>query len=125
MTLEKKSGVTISKSFMSSPPPTHVVIDPNVEATSVASELGFDSPEKMAVQFAASAIYAVTPVWVLTSDNLHDDPSIDDLWGGYRRYQSAAATKPKVSNDERREALLVSVDIIRMCLAHEVFPLFW
>lgn len=98
--LAKKPDTCIVNSFDSSPPPSHVVIDPQIDATNVSSALDFDSPEKMASHFAASKIHAVTPHWVLTCDNLHAEPPIDYLWGGYRRYQSAQAAKPKVRDDE-------------------------
>ena len=98
--LAKNPDACIVNSFDSSPAPSHVVIDPQIDAVSVASALQFDNaPEKMASYFAASKIHAVTPQWMLTCDNLHGEPPIDYLWGGYRRYQSASAAKPKVRND--------------------------
>jgi len=103
-TLEKKKAdVRIVESFASSSALTHVVMDPSVEAANVASSLGFDSPEKMASHFSAKKIHAVTPHWVLTCENLQDDPGIDCLWAGFRRYQSAVAIKTKITKSKKRQ----------------------
>ena len=99
-TLEKKNAdVRIVESFASSPAPTHVVMDPNIDLSDeLASSLGFNSAEGMASHFCSKKIHAVTPHWVLTCtcENLQDDPGIDCLWGGFRRYQSAESIKTKV-----------------------------
>lgn len=104
-TLEKKNAdVRIVESFASSPAPTHVVMDPNIDLSDeLASSLGFNSAEGMASHFCSKKIHAVTPHWVLTCtcENLQDDPGIDCLWGGFRRYQSAESIKTKVSGTEQ------------------------
>lgn len=104
-TLEKKNAdVRIVESFASSPAPTHVVMDPNIDLSDeLASSLGFNSAEGMASHFCSKTIHAVTPHWVLTCtcENLQDDPGIDCLWGGFRRYQSAESIKTKVSGTEQ------------------------
>ena len=103
-TLENKNAdIRIVESFASSPaPPTHVVIDSDLSAELAASSLGFNSAEKMASHFCSKKIHAVTPHWVLTCtrENLQDDPGIDCLWGGFRRYQSAESIKTKVRGTE-------------------------
>ena len=112
-TLEKKNAdVRIVESFASSPaPPTHVVIDSDLSAELAASSLGFNSAEKMASHFCSKKIHAVTPHWVLTCtcENLQDDPGIDCLWGGFRRYRSAESIKTKVRGTEQTTCTLIDV----------------
>ena len=104
-TLENKNAdVRIVESFASSPAPTHVVMDPNIDLSDeLASSLGFNSAEGMASHFCSKKIHAVTPHWVLTCtcENLQDDPGITCLWGGFRRYQSAESIKTKVRGTEQ------------------------